>query len=382
MIKTIRLRNFQAHKDEIIECGPITSIVGRSDVGKSAVIRAIRWVCLNQPNGSSFIRHGEGECSVSIVVDSGNSHVVRARDRGSDNTYVLDGVEFRSFGLGVPDDVVSVLKVSDINFQMQHDAPFWFSLSPAEVSRRLNSVIDLEVIDSSLANSAALVRSYSSDYASATAELSLSESGSMALAWVDLASEAWSIVVGLRDAFDNSKKRSADLESTYSAATTAHAALSRNRELSSDCRVVGKIGQLCVVESARVLDVSRYIELLRTAKQSSSLYSDLFELHSVYVRLSSTSGNVDALSSMVGDVVLAAKCIELVDRIDTTDIDTLMAQYELASSTYRAAIYAVAEMKRLSLARERAESDLMSATGDMSEFTAPVGACPVCGGPL
>jgi AAA15 family ATPase/GTPase len=40
-MKKLRIKNFQIHKDLEIEFGPITTIVGPSDIGKSAVLRAL-----------------------------------------------------------------------------------------------------------------------------------------------------------------------------------------------------------------------------------------------------------------------------------------------------------------------------------------------------
>lgn len=55
----LRIQNFQAHKDTTIEFDRITTIVGPSDIGKSAVLRALKWVAKNEPNGTSFVRDGD-----------------------------------------------------------------------------------------------------------------------------------------------------------------------------------------------------------------------------------------------------------------------------------------------------------------------------------
>lgn len=56
----LRIQNFQAHKDTTIEFDRITTIVGGpSDTGKSAVLRALKWVVKNEPKGTSFIRDGD-----------------------------------------------------------------------------------------------------------------------------------------------------------------------------------------------------------------------------------------------------------------------------------------------------------------------------------
>jgi len=150
MFEKLLIQNFQAHSKLKIEFDPrLTVIVGPSDVGKSAVIRALRWVCRNHPQGQEFIRHGTSGTIVKLFVDD----VIIERRRGKTiNAYKLDAEKYVSFGTNVPDTIDAVLNVNDINFQNQHDAVYWFSETAGEVSRRLNSVVDLGIIDESLSS--------------------------------------------------------------------------------------------------------------------------------------------------------------------------------------------------------------------------------------
>lgn len=156
MIEKLRIRNFQKHGDLLVKFDErITTIVGPSDAGKSAILRALRWVLLNQPDGDAFIRDGQKEVSVVLRVDG---HTVKRR-RGKANEYVLDKKSLVSFGRGnVPDLVARITNVSDENFQLQHEAPFWFDLSAGEVSKRLNAIVDLQVVDESLAAASKMAR--------------------------------------------------------------------------------------------------------------------------------------------------------------------------------------------------------------------------------
>lgn len=160
--RSIQLKNFQAHKETEVEFSPsISTIIGPTDVGKSAVLRALRWACLNDLTGDGFVR--EGSKTTDVIL-----HVMEKKERfeirrtkgtgGSSNTYELEGKEFKAFGQGVPDDINALLRVTDINFQSQYDPPFWFTETAGEVSRRLNSIVDLTLVDLSLANIATAVR--------------------------------------------------------------------------------------------------------------------------------------------------------------------------------------------------------------------------------
>ena len=98
----------------------------------------------NKPGGVSFVRHGTDACAVRLKV--GSKTIIR--ERGKENVYRLGKDEFKAFGADVPDTVADVLNVDSlINFQDQHDAVFWFSESAAEVGRRLNMIVNLEVVD-------------------------------------------------------------------------------------------------------------------------------------------------------------------------------------------------------------------------------------------
>lgn len=166
-VKHIKLENFQAHAKRLVKLSPnITTIIGASDRGKSAILRALGWVCMNNFPGAEFVRRdavkGDAkEATVKVkVIDRGEAHLIeRTRSAsGANNTYELDGDEFKAFGQNVPDDITALLRLSPINFQSQHDSPFWFSETAGEVSRQLNSIIDLNVIDSSLAYTAKVLR--------------------------------------------------------------------------------------------------------------------------------------------------------------------------------------------------------------------------------
>lgn len=143
-IRKIVLRNFQCHRRLVIRpCRGVTTIIGRSDVGKSAVVRALRWLMFNRPSGTAFVRRGATKTAVSVLI--GKHSIVRRR--GKRNVYSIDGRNLVAFGARVPKDITHVHRCSDLNFQMQHDAPFWFADSGGDVSKKLNAIVSLSDID-------------------------------------------------------------------------------------------------------------------------------------------------------------------------------------------------------------------------------------------
>ena len=89
-IKSLELKNFQSHKNLKIDFSPnVTSIIGPSDVGKSAIIRALRWIVFNRPAGDAFIQHGTKQAEVIIQVEKDTI----IRTKGKENLYKINVVK-------------------------------------------------------------------------------------------------------------------------------------------------------------------------------------------------------------------------------------------------------------------------------------------------
>ena len=162
MITKIILRNFQCYKKLTIDFrSPVFTLCGESDLGKSAILRAIRWVFLNQPDGDSFIRDGAKSCKVTVIVD--DHKVVRKKGKGI-NAYWLDGKRFVSFGRGVPDPIAQVLHADAANFQNQIEPPYWFTESPSQISKNLNQIVNLGVMGIAMQDIASRIRENNTTY--------------------------------------------------------------------------------------------------------------------------------------------------------------------------------------------------------------------------
>lgn len=156
MIKSIKLENFQSHKETKLNFHEgVNVIIGASDVGKTAILRALIWVKDNQPSGTEFQSHWGGTTRVSVELAEGHT-VIRTRS-SKENTYTIiypDGEKevFKAFGQSVPEKVSSVLNLSEVNIQKQLDGPFLLSKSPSEVARFLNKIVRLDIIDEAQSN--------------------------------------------------------------------------------------------------------------------------------------------------------------------------------------------------------------------------------------
>jgi exonuclease SbcC len=146
MIKQIRLKNFESHKDTTIDLHNQTNaIIGESDSGKSAIIRAVYWVVFNRPSGDSFCSIWDNDTSVSIVLE--NDHTIERRKTSKENLYIVNNKKLEGFGQNVPEEISNVLNMGSLNFQTQFDPHFLLPpVSPGKVAEKLNKVINLEVI--------------------------------------------------------------------------------------------------------------------------------------------------------------------------------------------------------------------------------------------
>lgn len=84
-ITKVVLENFQSHKNtEINLSDGFNLFIGESGQGKSAIIRAFRWVYENKPSGKRVITHGEDYARVTLIFENGLkiSRYVEAKQSG------------------------------------------------------------------------------------------------------------------------------------------------------------------------------------------------------------------------------------------------------------------------------------------------------------
>jgi len=171
MLESLKLFDFQSHRVSKLVFSPgVNVITGQSDSGKTSLIRALRWVWSNRPSGDSFLRHGEKEVIVKVKTDDGH-RIVRSKKPG-ENAYQVNGSSFTAVGAGVPEEVAKALNLEEINWQGQLDRPgFILAEGPSEVSRQLNEMAGLEVIDRAFSNLGKMKRRCDASYSDTKDEL-------------------------------------------------------------------------------------------------------------------------------------------------------------------------------------------------------------------
>lgn len=156
MIKSIDITNFQSHEGTHLDLDPgINSIVGQSNRGKSAILRALYWARYNRPSGESFLSHWARDekekqiAACSVRIEKPEGYVERER-AGDFNGYRVNDSKYSAIKTDVPEAVESFFNMDEVNIQRQLDAPFLVSASPGEVARFFNQMVHLDLIDKTL----------------------------------------------------------------------------------------------------------------------------------------------------------------------------------------------------------------------------------------
>jgi len=216
-------------------------------------------VCLNKLSRSpdAYIRHGRSKFVLKLKFDKHT--LVRTKGKGV-NSYTINGkkLEFdRVTGKGkVPKQVEELLNVGRENFQRQLDSHFWFSDTPGQVSRHLNEMVNLGLIDKSLTHLASEVKKAKGDLELKSETLRDSKSSLQELAWVPEMDFELRSLEALKANRDKASQNALELESQI---TVMQAALMQRNALK---RAVGA-GKVACAAGKRLKEAKARIDELK-----------------------------------------------------------------------------------------------------------------------
>lgn len=201
MIHTIEIQNFQSHKHSKISLSSgINALVGNSDCGKSAVLRALCWAILNSPSGDAHLSYWlktksggiktGASCEVTVTVgdDNGKIDVSRIRSNSFNGYRQYDGgseATFEALRADVPMQIRKGLNLDTVNIQRQLDGPFLLSSTPGEVARYINTLVNLTKIDEYQAAIASKLLDLGKTKKTLETDVETANKQVDALAWVD-----------------------------------------------------------------------------------------------------------------------------------------------------------------------------------------------------
>jgi exonuclease SbcC len=157
-ITKVRIENFQSHEDTEFELSPgVNLIVGSSEAGKSAILRAINFAMHNEPRGDDFVRIERDETRVHLWWSDG---CYLCRIKGTNRNAVIvrdkDGYEtgFDRIGTSLPQEALDILgnppidsESGPIAYSDQHQPLFLVTLTASELPKtisRLTGIDDFE----------------------------------------------------------------------------------------------------------------------------------------------------------------------------------------------------------------------------------------------
>lgn len=159
-IKSITLKNFQSYKNQTIDFKPgLNLLLGTSDSGKSAILRAMSFVLYNYPKKDSLIHWGELETSVTLEFSDGVKVTrIKGEGRNAIVAFAADGnkIEKEKIDKEIPDDVKLLLgnpPQDDFNglisYADQFSPMFLVDLSPTDLPRSLSGLTGIEILEES-----------------------------------------------------------------------------------------------------------------------------------------------------------------------------------------------------------------------------------------
>lgn len=161
-LQRLIVENFQSHRHTEVNFSPgLNVIVGPSDHGKSALVRALRWLFFNEPKGADFIRAGARTCCVTVEMDDG-TRITRLRTTGGRNRYLLKrpGEEervFEGFGNEIPPEIAEASGMRkvviddrnrvELNFSGQLEGPFLLAENGAVRAKVIGQLGGVHILD-------------------------------------------------------------------------------------------------------------------------------------------------------------------------------------------------------------------------------------------
>jgi len=156
MLDRVKIQNFQSLHNVELDLAKFTTIVGETDSGKSAFVRALRGLVENiSAKGVVFF----GETNFKVEVNTGESVVTWVK--GKDNRYSVvtgncDKQELDRVGASCPSVVLDILRMGKIsvddtisflpNFHSQFDMPFLMGETPSYVSKVLGQLTNINLL--------------------------------------------------------------------------------------------------------------------------------------------------------------------------------------------------------------------------------------------
>ena len=270
MIQSLSLRHFQSHKKTDLQFTPgVNSIIGSSNSGKTAILRALYWAVYNRPSGLSFISHWNRDNKdkpikstlVRVTNDNGIIERRKGKLKGEEkefNGYIVNENVLEAIGQDVPDEVSKLFNLDSVNIQKQMDAPFLLSESAGEVARFFNSTIRLDLIDRILSKAESKRRDANKEKTHLESEQSSIDKEIETFNWIDEAEQLANRIVKIEDRQEDRSNRKDSLEESVNDYLEYKAIIEKQEVLLSAVPIIDKITRISESQNA-VIEKYNYL---------------------------------------------------------------------------------------------------------------------------
>lgn len=304
MFTKIEIKNFQSHKNTVIDFNKgVNVICGETDNGKSAVVRAIRWVVENLPSGTDKINSKWNDnfkepLSVKLYTEKG--WVERIRDKNRNGYNISENgkelIKLNAIGKSVPLEVKAFLNISDVNFQFQLDSLYLLSKTPGQASEYLNEIVHLDSIDKIMSLADSDKRQLNSEQKTVESDIKQLTEQLEGLKWVD------------------------EAETLYQRAKTLD---DKCNEINNSCIELSNSLDSYKSLSSTILDLTEVKEIINEIEKLVLLdFTDLENSITTYKELSNKGIDLSEVKELVSN-------IDSIIITDTDELETSISQYKL-----------------------------------------------------
>jgi DNA repair exonuclease SbcCD ATPase subunit len=158
MLEYLHLKYYRSYVDARFDLSKgTTAFVGMSMSGKTVIERALKLLRTYRPTGFSYKhRFADEPCIVEAGIDGYiirlTKHTKALDEEGNKAIFYLkrpDGSEkiFTNFGVDVPEEIQTIINITDISIQGQLDAYFLVASTGGEIAKTINKITGLDIGD-------------------------------------------------------------------------------------------------------------------------------------------------------------------------------------------------------------------------------------------
>lgn len=288
----------------------VNTIVGPTNIGKSSVFRAVRWLVEHRPI-SGLPTFGTDDTQVRISTELGM--VVRFKNEEGYGYKIDDQPVFLACGTNQPSEVQQVLGLAEINLQGQHDPPFLLTLTPGQMAKELNRIVDLSVIDKTMSATTAAVMAAKSQVSAMEEIVKAGEAEVAKLAWLPAAEQEFEKIQILDQKLQAAKLKQVLLESlTYEVSQNTTATLALECYLAE---LVELVELMQALDSAR----SREWQIAKATGNLRDILSTVFVVNSAGKALKALSIDSDALQAVQASFTRLDAVVQSYARLERLD---------------------------------------------------------------